>query len=669
MQAPAPIPVFRPSYLTDGVEFQGSLTESPANVFYQRVNASIASLSRMQFQWRSVSDQLLVSPVMMLRFKLEVQSSQLWDQLTAYCNIHGVQTTTQDVAANAIGSTTCAQIGVPALQFADGDALTNVCSSINLTFNGTSLSLNRTNRWWRDYMRTQVASDDAARIYKSSGGCYNKSDARGVAVPMLFKGTKGISVAAGDGTASGIIAGIVQDSGIAERTKNLYAMGVVASSTARGSDVNIVAHKRIVQISYPVPVPPCNPWRGAPLPATCPYKNCPLAIPHFSAGGLDFLFEDFEKAFLRYLGTGTHSGANQTAVPGYGTQVNTNLSTDPVLIKYVDKSAELEIKYFRLSHTRSLKESYRFNVWQAQTFPGPVPPSSADTNDGFVNALGFKEPDAAANFFALPPVGLDSVTSYVTQPYEHVASVITEANKSEISGIDASKVWKCSWDTISLAQVPSFLLISAPKLSSTYTMQPMHQGGSGALQQKAKTFNAQGNQSNNLSIKRLRIVVNATSGAIDHSGDDTGFIDQERLYRLTQENCNSAYFKEGGFRAWRDYGCAVLLSSAQFAPGLQVCDGISYPVSIRIEAEFVNKAVNICSLDTGAAHNGSSTQKLALGAPSLQLSRDYIRAQGQVTALFTKVVLSTTETSATTNAMNFPLDTAERLMSAAGAMR
>ena len=141
MQAPAPIPVFRPSYLTDGVEFQGSLTESPANVFYQRVNASIASLSRMQFQWRSVSDQLLVSPVMMLRFKLEVQSSQLWDQLTAYCNIHGIQTAAasadESLAANA---TSCAQIGVPALQFADGDALTNVCSSINLTFNGTSLS-------------------------------------------------------------------------------------------------------------------------------------------------------------------------------------------------------------------------------------------------------------------------------------------------------------------------------------------------------------------------------------------------------------------------------------------------------------------------------------------------------------------------------------------------
>ena len=97
MQAPAPIPVFRPSYLTDGVEFQGSLTESPANVFYQRVNASIASLSRMQFQWRSVSDQLLVSPVLMLRFKIKVQCPQLWNQLTSYCSVHGLQTQSKDV--------------------------------------------------------------------------------------------------------------------------------------------------------------------------------------------------------------------------------------------------------------------------------------------------------------------------------------------------------------------------------------------------------------------------------------------------------------------------------------------------------------------------------------------------------------------------------------------
>ena len=75
MQGPAPIPVFRPSYLTDGLQFQGNLVESPANVFYQSVKASRATIAstgagRMQFQWRSVSDNLLMSPTVMLRFQL-----------------------------------------------------------------------------------------------------------------------------------------------------------------------------------------------------------------------------------------------------------------------------------------------------------------------------------------------------------------------------------------------------------------------------------------------------------------------------------------------------------------------------------------------------------------------------------------------------------------------
>ena len=48
---------------------------------------------------------------------------------------------------------------------------------------------------------------------------------------------------------------------------------------------------------------------------------------------------------------------------------------------------------------------------------------------------------------------------------------------------------------------------------------------------------------------------------------------------------------------------------------------------------------------------------------------DYVRGQAQCTAIFTKVVLATTETSATTNAMNYPLDSAERLMNAAGQMQ
>ena len=94
MQGPAPIPVFRPSYLTDGLEFQGSLTESPANIFYQSVKASRASISaggagRFQFQWRSVSDNLLMSPTVMLRFKVRVTTPNAWSQVAGRsCNCY-----------------------------------------------------------------------------------------------------------------------------------------------------------------------------------------------------------------------------------------------------------------------------------------------------------------------------------------------------------------------------------------------------------------------------------------------------------------------------------------------------------------------------------------------------------------------------------------------------
>ena len=93
---PAPIPVYRPSYLTDGLEFQGSLVESPANVFYQRVKASRASISaqgsgRFQFQWRSVSDNLLMSPTVMLRFQLLIESPVVWNQVMQYIAVRGVR--------------------------------------------------------------------------------------------------------------------------------------------------------------------------------------------------------------------------------------------------------------------------------------------------------------------------------------------------------------------------------------------------------------------------------------------------------------------------------------------------------------------------------------------------------------------------------------------------
>ena len=617
-----PIPVYRPTFLTDGGEFRGSLIESPANIFYQKVNASRATLNRLQFQWRSVSDNLLLSPTVMLRMRLKISCKQIWNQLMSAVSVHGVKAhhgagAADNVVYEAAAAAQGAQTKVPCLVFADGDAFSSVCSSANLIFNGTSISLNRQNRFWRDWTRTQVACDDVARIYKASGGSYDKYDQRPVVVasaPALGLATNSV--------------GITQDSGISERSKTLYAMSATGKVEADG-------FSRVIQISYPVPLPPFNPWRGHALPASCPYKSCPLAIPHLSAGGLDFLMEDFEAGFIRRLGSISTGGA------GPATTVAANNNTSAVAISLVDGETYVELKYFRLSHARSLKESYRFSIWQAQTFLGADPPSAANAEKGHA---------IFGDLCAMIPIGKDHATA-------------SSANASSVSSDVSGKQWKITFDTLNLAQIPSFLLISCPKLGSSYSM--------GTDAAAGDIPNCVRNLSRNLYIKQLRIIVNSARGAIEKSADvSTGFIDAERLWQMTRENCNSKYFAEGGFRAWRDFGCAVLLSSPQFAAGLQACDGVSYPVQIQIEMVVENRAVDVSALaicEGGTADNSASPNQVDYNAKQChRLQPDFIRAQAQATAFYQKIVLATTETSASVNAMNFPLASSERLLNAAG---
>ena len=90
-------------------------------------------------------------------------------------------------------------------------------------------------------------------------------------------------------------------------------------------------------------------------------------------------------------------------------------------------------------------------------------------------------------------------------------------------------------------------------------------------------------------------------GHIDKVGADTShqetFITSERRFEMTRENAGSHYFKEGGFRHWRDKSMAVLLSSAQFAPGLMVSDGVAYPINVDITVELQNRNVEVSALD------------------------------------------------------------------------
>jgi hypothetical protein len=557
-----------------------------------------------------------MSPTVMLRFRLEIRSPVVWNQVMQYIAVKGVRgprllagRTEAQAYDAAVAAAQCGACDPPAICFADGDAFTSCCSSINLSFNGTSLALNRTNYFWRDYMRTQISSDDAARIYKSSGGGYDQGDAVGVCVPQYAAEAAAV-YANPVARQTGCQAGVTVDSGIAERCKTLYALLEPQPTAA-------TAGTRILQVSYPVPVAPLNPWRGYSVPSTSPYKATPLAIPHLSAGGIDFLIEDFNKSFIRRMGQVVRTAV---ADANYG-QGNNEADLG---ISFVADSAELELKYFRLAHTRALKESYRFNVWQAQTFLGEMPPAGADKGHDGVGTSKMRI------------VGKDHSTS-------------TGPGSSTISYVEADKTWTVQFSTINLAQVPSFLLISAPRLNSEYA----HAGTQDAKQ-------AVKNSSANLYIKSIRLQVNNAQGHIDKVGATSAhqetFITSERLFEMTRENAGSHYFKEGGFRVWRDKSMAVLLSSAQFAPGLMVSDGVAYPINVDITLELQNRNVEVTAL-------------ALQGTAAHQCVADEIRAQAQCTAIFTKIILATTETSATTNAMNYPLDSAERILNSAGSMR
>jgi hypothetical protein len=397
---------------------------------------------------------------------------------------------------------------------------------------------------------------------------------------------------------------------------------------------------RYLQVSYPVPVAPFNPWRGYAVPATSPYKSTPLAIPHLSAGGLDFLIEDFQKAFIRRMGmvgASAATGVGGAAADPIGTgtyDASYGPGTNPadIGIELEEDSCELELKYFRLSHTRSLKESYRFNVWQAQTFLGPRPPNN-DTEGHLAPVNGITR---------MRCIGKDKATS-------------VGAGSSTIKFDETNATWKCTFPTINLAQVPSFLLISAPRMNDEYLLGGLNSYDAATF--KYTDAQAIRNKSANLYIKSIKLQVNNAQGHIDRVGSkNEAFILAERLFEMTRENAGSHYFKEGGFRVWRDSNMAVLLSSSQFAPGLGVSDGVAYPVNIDITLELQNRNTDVSAL-------------ALQGQKCHQIIGDKIRAQAQATAIFTKIILSTTETSATTNAMNFALDSAERLLNQAGSQR
>ena len=233
-------------------------------------------------------------------------------------------------------------------------------------------------------------------------------------------------------------------------------------------------------------------------------------------------------------------------------------------------------------------------------------------------------------------------------------STSTASAASTVAFNEQNRTWEVKFPTINLAQVPSYILISAPRLNDEYILDGATNYTAAAGYAKAQAIR---NKSANLYIKSLKIQVNNSQGHIDKVGTkNESYILAERLFEMTRQNAGNHYFRKGGFRQWRDSNMAVMLSSAQFCPGLGISSGVAYPIALDVTLELQNRHVDVSAL-------------ALQGQRCHQVIQDRIRAQAQVTAFFNQVILSTTETSATTNALNLPLDTAERLLNQAGAKR
>ena len=93
-------------------------------------------------------------------------------------------------------------------------------------------------------------------------------------------------------------------------------------------------------------------------------------------------------------------------------------------MEIVKDETYVELKYFRLSHSRSLKESYRFAIWQAQTFLGESPPTTIDAQKGFQDYA-----KDGGGLVAMVPIGKDHTTKVVF-------------GVSHISADNSGKTWK-----------------------------------------------------------------------------------------------------------------------------------------------------------------------------------------------------------------------------------
>ena len=80
----------RPAELEVAPTFQGSLHETPVNIYRMKVDAQSADARRMSFGWRAPGNNLLCSPQAYLEFELDCQIPYTYTESEAVSAFYGM---------------------------------------------------------------------------------------------------------------------------------------------------------------------------------------------------------------------------------------------------------------------------------------------------------------------------------------------------------------------------------------------------------------------------------------------------------------------------------------------------------------------------------------------------------------------------------------------------
>ena len=639
----------RPAELSITPLFQSSVSESPVNIFRQKITSQSADAKRMSWVWRSPGAKLLLSPKIVLEFDVDVTIPCKWSKAL---NISSISLANDLGIANAhatfalAGDDTRTDSDGPAVAFGEGNAVMNCVESIQYTINGCSVSHANWDLFKRSLDTCDIPSDIAQRCFSKCGGAFNRYDE--VATSGCVSALRVAGNAASGQTS---VAGMTTDSGTSLRLRN-FADGVIAAADhANGANSGKVV---TVKVLCPLDGAVFNQVYGeAGVSRTSIYPKLALAIPNANSVSITILFKELEKSLIRRLGrifstAGAMNGAVQR-------------SDVPFSVAFKGREAYLHTKYLRLQAFRAYPDASSLACMRTQVYQQPMVVSA---NHGLIA-------DAGAEKY----IGEDGFTGPYLLPSGPDFGTPANAVSTAYMPSESLRIWECEFQNCQFAQPPSYLFFCAQKmfdqmsylnpsgvvnvtnLAANLTHGPALGNNvntnNTALGVRSQYRSVIQNQDANLSIIRLKLIVQSSVGTFETSSDKFPYlVDQLQLFEIHKRNCCQDYLKEAGMDAWNRKACCLKLATSDYLHGLGTSYGTAFPITISATVYFQNRS----TLLTGLKYSDPR------GAGPITFAEP-IAAKAVMVGIFDKQVLQVASASAVLSAQNFTAATTSSLIS------